>query len=90
MVWVLLETNALIEQNIFFPFKNEGHQYLTGKDMYSPEAESSPAPSSAEPQLTPHGKNNSRTSSFEIENLLKSAEQVWKLGSDFEFKEKII
>lgn len=57
--------------------------------MYSPEAESSPAPSSAEPQMMSHGersergslglsnKPNSRTSSFEIENLLKTAEQVW-------------
>ncbi|XP_055912609.1 protein still life, isoform SIF type 1 isoform X2 [Eupeodes corollae] len=49
-----------------------------GKDLYSPEAESSPAPSSLEPQVTavPGTKQTSRTSSFEIENLLKTAEQV--------------
>lgn len=50
---------------------------LTGKDVFSPEVESSPAPSSAEPQNIPTGvKQTSRTSSFEIENLLKTAEQV--------------
>ncbi|XP_017493149.1 PREDICTED: protein still life, isoforms C/SIF type 2 isoform X3 [Rhagoletis zephyria] len=52
----------------------------TGKDLYSPEAESSPAPSSVEPtpaQMVAAGtKPTSRTSSFEIENLLKTAEQV--------------
>lgn len=48
-----------------------------GKDVFSPEVESSPAPSSTEPQNIPMGvKQTSRTSSFEIENLLKTAEQV--------------
>lgn len=48
-----------------------------GKDVFSPEVESSPAPSSTEPQNIPTGvKQTSRTSSFEIENLLKTAEQV--------------
>ncbi|XP_031631077.1 protein still life, isoforms C/SIF type 2-like isoform X11 [Contarinia nasturtii] len=47
------------------------------KDVFSPEVESSPAPSSTEPQNIPIGvKQTSRTSSFEIENLLKTAEQV--------------
>ncbi|GLG95383.1 uncharacterized protein GBIM_02360 [Gryllus bimaculatus] len=40
------------------------------KELYSPEAETSPAPSSDTPKAT------SRTNSFEIENLLKTAEQV--------------
>ncbi|XP_037046728.1 protein still life, isoform SIF type 1 isoform X5 [Bradysia coprophila] len=46
--------------------------------MYSPDVESSPAPSSsAEPHMMSLGnKQTSRTSSFEIENLLKTAEQV--------------
>ncbi|XP_020798189.1 protein still life, isoforms C/SIF type 2 isoform X9 [Drosophila serrata] len=71
----------------------------TSKDLYSPEAESSPAPSFVDPamaaQLAAAGgvvvggmggmagmgglgvaKPTSRTSSFEIENLLKTAEQV--------------
>ncbi|XP_043065567.1 protein still life, isoforms C/SIF type 2 isoform X4 [Drosophila bipectinata] len=72
----------------------------TSKDLYSPEAESSPAPSFMDPaamaaQLAVGGvgvggggpggmmvgglgvaKPTSRTSSFEIENLLKTAEQV--------------
>ncbi|XP_069967269.1 protein still life, isoforms C/SIF type 2 isoform X16 [Bactrocera oleae] len=52
----------------------------TGKDLYSPEAESSPAPSSVEPtpaqMVAVATKPTSRTSSFEIENLLKTAEQV--------------
>ncbi|XP_041631227.1 protein still life, isoform SIF type 1 isoform X4 [Drosophila kikkawai] len=71
----------------------------TSKDLYSPEAESSPAPSFVDPamaaQLAAGGgvvvggmggmggmgglgvaKPTSRTSSFEIENLLKTAEQV--------------
>lgn len=50
-----------------------------GKDVFSLEIDSSPAPSSAEPQNIPTGvKQTSRTSSFEIENLLKTAEQVNK------------
>lgn len=50
---------------------------ISGKDIFSPEADSSPAPSSAEPQnITLGTKQTSRTSSFEIENLLKTAEQV--------------
>ena len=52
---------------------------FTAKDIiYSPEVESSPAPSSsAEPQMSSQGnKQSSRTNSFEIENLLKTAEQV--------------
>ncbi|XP_017861783.1 PREDICTED: protein still life, isoform SIF type 1 isoform X10 [Drosophila arizonae] len=69
----------------------------TGKDLYSPEAESSPAPSFVEPTVAQLAagagagvgvggggiisglgvaKPTSRTSSFEIENLLKTAEQV--------------
>ncbi|XP_073842315.1 protein still life, isoforms C/SIF type 2-like isoform X1 [Musca autumnalis] len=53
----------------------------TGKDLYSPEAESSPAPSFVDPPVTglvpgAGTKPTSRTSSFEIENLLKTAEQV--------------
>jgi hypothetical protein len=39
--------------------------YDAGKELYSPETESSPAPSSDT------GKATSRTNSFEIENLLK-------------------
>uniref|UniRef100_A0A182Y2L8 Still life n=1 Tax=Anopheles stephensi TaxID=30069 RepID=A0A182Y2L8_ANOST len=48
------------------------------KEVYSPEVESSPAPSSNDPHLSAmdRSKPSSRTSSFEIENLLKSAEQV--------------
>uniref|UniRef100_A0A6E8VQC0 Uncharacterized protein n=1 Tax=Anopheles coluzzii TaxID=1518534 RepID=A0A6E8VQC0_ANOCL len=48
------------------------------KEVYSPEVESSPAPSSNDPHLLSmdRSKPSSRTSSFEIENLLKSAEQV--------------
>uniref|UniRef100_A0A182PAU0 Still life n=1 Tax=Anopheles epiroticus TaxID=199890 RepID=A0A182PAU0_9DIPT len=48
------------------------------KEVYSPEVESSPAPSSNDPHLLTmdRSKPSSRTSSFEIENLLKSAEQV--------------
>ncbi|XP_075232912.1 guanine nucleotide exchange factor still life isoform X2 [Lycorma delicatula] len=41
------------------------------KDMYSPETETSPAPTSEAPS-----KQTSRANSFEIENLLKTAEQV--------------
>ncbi|KAM8710414.1 hypothetical protein ACLKA7_017091 [Drosophila subpalustris] len=61
----------------------------TGKDLYSPEAESSPAPSFVDPTVAQLSvgivggvaglgvaKPTSRTSSFEIENLLKTAEQV--------------
>lgn len=55
----------------------------TGKDLYSPEAESSPAISFVDPALVTQvagvaTKPTSRTSSFEIENLLKTAEQVSK------------
>uniref|UniRef100_A0A182QZ20 Still life n=1 Tax=Anopheles farauti TaxID=69004 RepID=A0A182QZ20_9DIPT len=51
---------------------------IAGKEVYSPEVESSPAPSSNDPHLSAmdRSKPSSRTSSFEIENLLKSAEQV--------------
>lgn len=61
--------------------KNLFHRFYcvtyVGKDVFSPEVESSPAPSSIEPQNIPTGvKQTSRTSSFEIENLLKTAEQV--------------
>ncbi|XP_049290284.1 protein still life, isoforms C/SIF type 2 isoform X2 [Anopheles funestus] len=51
---------------------------IAGKEVYSPEVESSPAPSSNDPHLLAmdRSKPSSRTSSFEIENLLKSAEQV--------------
>ncbi|ETN60526.1 T-cell lymphoma invasion and metastasis [Anopheles darlingi] len=52
---------------------------IAGKEVYSPEVESSPAPSSNDPHLLTmdsRSKPSSRTSSFEIENLLKSAEQV--------------
>ncbi|XP_061499432.1 protein still life, isoforms C/SIF type 2 isoform X1 [Anopheles gambiae] len=51
---------------------------IAGKEVYSPEVESSPAPSSNDPHLLSmdRSKPSSRTSSFEIENLLKSAEQV--------------
>lgn len=53
------------------------HFVCVGKDIFSPEVDSSPAPSSAEPQnVIQSGKQTSRTSSFEIENLLKTAEQV--------------
>ncbi|XP_058835327.1 protein still life, isoform SIF type 1 isoform X1 [Topomyia yanbarensis] len=45
------------------------------KEVYSPEIESSPAPSANDPHMD-RSKQSSRTSSFEIENLLKSAEQV--------------
>ncbi|KAH8351575.1 hypothetical protein KR059_008175 [Drosophila kikkawai] len=76
----------------------------TSKDLYSPEAESSPAPSFVDPamaaQLAAGGgvvvggmggmggmgglgvaKPTSRTSSFEIENLLKTAEQETRKSS---------
>ncbi|KAM7356782.1 guanine nucleotide exchange factor still life isoform 2-T2 [Cochliomyia hominivorax] len=58
----------------------------TGKDLYSPEAESSPAPSFVEPTVVPQvvgtaAKPTSRTSSFEIENLLKTAEQETRKAS---------
>ncbi|XP_069967268.1 protein still life, isoform SIF type 1 isoform X15 [Bactrocera oleae] len=57
----------------------------TGKDLYSPEAESSPAPSSVEPtpaqMVAVATKPTSRTSSFEIENLLKTAEQETRKSS---------
>lgn len=44
---------------------------MLGKELYSPdEPETSPAVSSENPKAT------SRTNSFEIENLLKTAEQV--------------
>ncbi|XP_055627876.1 protein still life, isoform SIF type 1 isoform X1 [Toxorhynchites rutilus septentrionalis] len=45
------------------------------KEVYSPEVESSPAPSAHAHDMD-RSKQSSRTSSFEIENLLKSAEQV--------------
>lgn len=49
---------------------------IAGKDIFSPDVESS-APSSVDPQNMSQGvKQTSRTSSFEIENLLKTAEQV--------------
>lgn len=59
----------------------------TGKDLYSPEAESSPAPSFVEPTVVAQivgtaTKPTSRTSSFEIENLLKTAEQVSSFRHD--------
>ncbi|XP_055382538.1 protein still life, isoforms C/SIF type 2 isoform X2 [Condylostylus longicornis] len=65
----------------YIRFSNNSNSFLKwafGKDMYSPEAESSPAPSSVEPQVTSTQgtKQTSRTNSFEIENLLKTAEQV--------------
>uniref|UniRef100_A0A1I8N6R9 Still life n=1 Tax=Musca domestica TaxID=7370 RepID=A0A1I8N6R9_MUSDO len=58
----------------------------TGKDLYSPEAESSPAPSFVDPPVTglvpgAGTKPTSRTSSFEIENLLKTAEQETRKAS---------
>ncbi|XP_046808140.1 protein still life, isoform SIF type 1 isoform X2 [Lucilia cuprina] len=58
----------------------------TGKDLYSPEAESSPAPSFVEPTVVTQiagtaTKPTSRTSSFEIENLLKTAEQETRKAS---------
>ncbi|XP_043071623.1 protein still life, isoform SIF type 1 isoform X10 [Drosophila grimshawi] len=66
----------------------------TGKDLYSPEAESSPAPSFVEPTVAQLAvgaggvisglgvaKPTSRTSSFEIENLLKTAEQETRKSS---------
>lgn len=62
------------------------HFVYLGKDIFSPEVDSSPAPSSAEPQNTIQtGKQTSRTSSFEIENLLKTAEQVNRLELYFFF-----
>ena len=56
----------------------KGRSCIAGKEVYSPEVESSPAPSSNDPHLLSmdRSKPSSRTSSFEIENLLKSAEQV--------------
>ncbi|XP_066904402.1 protein still life, isoform SIF type 1 isoform X3 [Halyomorpha halys] len=42
------------------------------KELYSPEAETSPAPPNSEPA----SKQTTRANSFEIENLLKTAEQV--------------
>ncbi|XP_063702162.1 protein still life, isoform SIF type 1-like isoform X3 [Culicoides brevitarsis] len=53
--------------------------YFSGKETYSPEVESSPAPSSADPGMMmgqPHSKQSSRGNSFEIENLLKTAGEV--------------
>lgn len=60
---------------LYFLFQIDGS---SGNDLYSPEGESSPAPSSVEPQhiLPTQGIQTSRTSSFEIENLLKTAELV--------------
>lgn len=60
------------------PVQINNHKCMAvGKDVFSPEIDSSPAPSSAEPQNIQIGvKQTSRTSSFEIENLLKTAEQV--------------
>lgn len=61
--------------------------FSQGKDVFSPEVESSPAPSSTEPQNIPTGtKQTSRTSSFEIENLLKTAEQVKEINDRFTAK----
>lgn len=54
---------------------NEGRSCISGKEVYSPEVESSPAPSANDPHMD-RSKQSSRTNSFEIENLLKSAEQV--------------
>lgn len=54
---------------------NEGRSCVSGKEVYSPEIESSPAPSANDPHMD-RSKQSSRTNSFEIENLLKSAEQV--------------
>ncbi|XP_065073399.1 protein still life, isoforms C/SIF type 2 isoform X1 [Ochlerotatus camptorhynchus] len=48
---------------------------ISGKEVYSPEIESSPVPSANDPHMD-RSKQSSRTNSFEIENLLKSAEQV--------------
>lgn len=69
--------------SFFFPkinlFSVSCLKFTSAKDiMYSPDVESSPAPSSsAEPHMMSLGnKQTSRTSSFEIENLLKTAEQV--------------
>lgn len=62
-----------------FSCTSSGRPFNTSKDIYSPEVESSPAPSSVEPNLlscNDRNKQSSRTNSFEIENLLKSAEQV--------------
>lgn len=63
-----------------FLFLHEGRPYFSGKETYSPEVESSPAPSSADPGLMmmgqPHSKQSSRGNSFEIENLLKTAGEV--------------
>lgn len=66
--------------------KTKGRPYFTGKDaVYSPENESSPAPSSNEPPQMGSGggggsesrsKQSSRGNSFEIENLLKTAGEV--------------
>lgn len=60
-----------------------GRPYFTGKDaVYSPEVETSPAPSSNDPQQMGGGpvesrsKQSSRGNSFEIENLLKTAGEV--------------
>lgn len=56
---------------------NEGRPCFPGKETYSPDVESSPAPSSTDPGVgQPHSKQSSRGNSFEIENLLKTAGEV--------------
>lgn len=56
----------------------QGRPYFSGKDAYSPEVDSSPAPSSNDPQhvVDTRSKQSSRGNSFEIENLLKTAGEV--------------
>lgn len=57
---------------------HEGRPYFSGKDAYSPDVDSSPAPSSNDPQhgVDTRSKQSSRGNSFEIENLLKTAGEV--------------
>ncbi|XP_021697786.1 protein still life, isoform SIF type 1 isoform X2 [Aedes aegypti] len=60
---------------LIVPAPNWRRSCISGKEVYSPEVESSPAPSANDPHMD-RSKQSSRTNSFEIENLLKSAEQV--------------
>lgn len=77
---VVTQCFCLIAPPNFLPFiPFEGRPYFSGKETYSPEVESSPAPSSADPGQglgQPHSKQSSRGNSFEIENLLKTAGEV--------------
>ena len=54
----------------------EGRNYFTGKDVISPEVDNNVSAGNNNDQYLDRSKQSSRANSFEIENLLKSAEQV--------------